>query len=336
MSKQQITVLGAGISGLWQALLLAHHGHEVTLIEKSQTPFSQSASQYAGAMLAPHVEAETGGPIIERFGLEALELWKAHYPAFTQNGSLVLARPRETNELKQFARKTNGHQTITAERINELEPDLAGHYDVALYYEKETHLDPNHALPFLMNLAKRAGVEVVLGKKVTDIPCNTGWLIDCTGMGAADQLRNLRGIRGERLILRSSEITLNRAIHLLHPRFPVYVVPWPMGTFMVGATMIETTSEAPISVRSALELLSAAYSLHPAFAEAQILSFDVGVRPAFPDNLPKIVVKDRTLYVNGLCRNGFLLAPILADLTRRYIETGETNQEIFVEDYFKR
>ncbi len=58
-----------------------------------------------------------------------------------------------------------------------------------------------------------------------------------------------------------------------------------------------------------LELLSAAYALHPAFGEAEIVEIGTGVRPAFPDNLPRIRWYGDTLYVNGLFRHGFLLAP---------------------------
>ena len=65
----------------------------------------------------------------------------------------------------------------------------------------------------------------------------------------------------------------------------------------------------PVTVRSALELLGSAYALHPAFAEAEIVDMGAGVRPAFADNVPKIVVRGRTIHVNGLYRHGFLLAP---------------------------
>ena len=57
-----------------------------------------------------------------------------------------------------------------------------------------------------------------------------------------------------------------------------------------------------------------AYALHPAFGEAEIVDMGAGVRPSFPDNVPKIVVRGRTIHVNGLYRHGFLLAPALAEL----------------------
>ena len=36
------------------------------------------------------------------------------------------------------------------------------------------------------------------------------------------------------------------------------------------------------------------------------------MRPAFPDNLPRIRVRDRRIHINGLYRHGFLLSPALA------------------------
>ncbi len=66
-------------------------------------------------------------------------------------------------------------------------------------------------------------------------------------------------------------------------------------------------------LRSALELLSALYSLHSGFAEAGIQSLLVGLRPAFNDNLPRIVREQRLIRINGLYRHGYLFAPALID-----------------------
>lgn len=87
--------------------------------------------------------------------------------------------------------------------------------------------------------------------------------------------------------------------------------------------MIETDDSGPATLRSTLDLLGLAYALHPAFGEARVVSLDVGLRPAFPDNLPRIVVDGRTIHVNGLFRHGFLLAPVLAEIVADYLETGQ-------------
>ena len=77
-----------------------------------------------------------------------------------------------------------------------------------------------------------------------------------------------------------------------------------------------------VTVRSVLELLSAAYALHPAFAEAEILETGADARPAFPDNLPRIGRAGGRLYANGLYRHGYLLAPAAAIQLADHIETG--------------
>lgn len=66
-----------------------------------------------------------------------------------------------------------------------------------------------------------------------------------------------------------------------------------------------------------MELLSAAYALHPAFGEATVLEIGADARPAFADNLPRLLRRDRSLHLNGLFRRGFLCAPAMA---RRAVE----------------
>ena len=107
-------------------------------------------------------------------------------------------------------------------------------------------------------------------------------------------------------------------MRLLHPRWPLYIVPRAGNRFLIGATSIETESGG-VSVRSALELLTAAYAVHPVFAEARIVDFGAGLRPAFPDNLPRVTVDDTRITVNGLYRHGFLLAPAVAEVTVAHV-----------------
>ena len=118
----------------------------------------------------------------------------------------------------------------------------------------------------------------------------------------------------------------SRPVRLIHPRWPLYVIPRGDGRFMLGATSIEA-QDSGVSVRSALELLGAAYAVHPAFAEARIVEFGSALRPAFPDNLPRISI-EKDIAVNGLYRHGFLLAPALAELVLGYVERGVIDNEV--------
>ena len=157
-------------------------------------------------------------------------------------------------------------------------------------------------------------------------------MVDARGLSARDALPDLRGVKGEMLVVRSRDINLSRPVRLLHPRIPLYIVPRGDGVHMIGATMIESSKRSGISVRSTLELLSAAYALHPAFGEAEILETGVDARPAFPDNLPRVRRRGKTIYVNGLYRHGFLLSPAIARMAVAAATRPETMPE-FVEDY---
>lgn len=95
----------------------------------------------------------------------------------------------------------------------------------------------------------------------------------------------------------------------MHPRHPIYIAPKPNSEYVIGATEIESEDDKRPTVRSALELLSAAYSVHKGFAEAEVLSMQAGLRPAFQDNEPKILLNGKQIQVNGLYRHGYLLAP---------------------------
>jgi glycine oxidase len=323
MAARRISVIGAGILGLWQALVLARRGHAVRLIEASADPFAAGASRYAGVMLAPDCEAEAAPPVMQEAGRAGLEHWRKNYPALVNAGTLVVAASRDQPELARLAKSTRHHRTLDQQAVASLEPDLAGRFSSALHFHDEAHMTAPDALTFLLDQARAAGVEARLGEtwheeETSDV------VVDCRGMAAQGELPDLRGVRGERLLVRTAEIAFARPVRLLHPRHPLYVVPWSESRFLIGATMIESEDAGPISVRSALELLGMAYALHPAFGEAQILETGAGVRPAFPDNVPRAIVRDggKRIFVNGTYRHGYLLAPVLAEAVAAYLQSG--------------
>ena len=102
-------------------------------------------------------------------------------------------------------------------------------------------------------------------------------------------------------------------MRLLHPRYPLYIAPKQDDLYVIGATEVEGEDMSPVSVRSALELLSAAFSVHPAFGEARILELNAQCRPTLPDHRPAVIWDGAsTLAVNGLYRHGFMIAPEVA------------------------
>ena len=330
MQTRTITVVGAGITGLWQALTLARRGHRVRLIEQTEEPFALAASAYAGAMLGPFCETEVYAPVVRDLGLTSIDLWRETYPGTVLEGTLVVATARDKSEIDHFARLTEGHERLDSDAIAALEPDLEGRFGAGLFFNQEAHVVPREAMAFMLAEAIGAGVEVELGTEWQGPGAKDETIIDCRGLGARAHLSDLRGVRGERFILATREITLRRPVRFLHPRQSIYVVPWDEGLFMVGATVIESDDTGPMTVRSALELLGMAYALHPAFGEAQIIDASAGVRPAFADNVSKVIVHGQTIHVNGLYRHGFLLAPALAMLVADYLGSGAMDNRVFV------
>jgi glycine oxidase len=277
-------------------------------------------------MLAPDCDGEKAPDVVRSAGHEGLTLWRATYPELINAGSLVLTLPRDQPELARFERLTTNFERLDAGRLADLEPDLAGRFSQALYFPDEAHMAAPAALRFLRQACVAAGASVRFGEKWqpgTNGDLGGDLVIDCRGIAAEDSLADLRSVRGERLLIRTHDIKLSRPIRLLHPRQSIYIVPWDGGRFLLGATEIESNDAGPVTVRSMLELLGAAYALHPAFAEAQVLETGAGLRPAFADNVPRAIVHGvGRISVNGAYRHGFLLAPVLAKAVADYLTTG--------------
>ena len=314
-----VNIIGAGIAGTWHALLFARAGYDVTLHERDDAAMTQATSHWAGGMLAPWCEREASEPVITRLGIRSLDLWREQVPDTPFNGSLVVAHPRDRTDFERFARLTTDYERLDAPGIASVEPSLDGRFREALLFAGEGHVEPRAVLPKLHAKLTEAGATIKFGsdRKPEDIA--DGIVIDCRGLSARDKFPELRGVKGELIIIETPEVKLSRPVRLLHPR--------DGNRFMIGATSIES-EDTGVSVRSALELLTAAYAVHPAFAEARILEFGAGLRPAFPDNLPRIAIDAKRISVNGLYRHGFLLAPALAELTLAYVERGAIDNEV--------
>lgn len=305
-----VTIIGAGVAGLCVASELAARGGRVRLIDRGGGPGPHGCSWWAGGMLAPECEGEQAEEPVVRLGRFAADWWEGQGVPVTRKGSLVVAPGRDRRELARFARRTSGHEVLDGDGIEVLEPDLGGRFSRALFFASEAHLDPRRALGVLVERLRSRGIEIE--SEEADPTATAGTTVDCRGLSARDALSDLRGVKGEMLVLRCPDVELSRPIRLLHPRLPLYIVPRGEGIYMLGATVVETTERSRITARSLLELLSAAYALHPAFGEAEVLETGVDARPAFPDNLPRIRRAGDLIRANGLFRHGFLLGPALA------------------------
>ncbi|SNT74372.1 FAD-dependent oxidoreductase [Paracoccus seriniphilus] len=323
--KNLFTVLGAGVAGLCVATELTRRGAAVQLVDPAGPAGQHACSWWAGGMLAPDCEGETAEEPVVRLGREAEGWWQAAGVPVTRRGSLVLAPGRDRAELDRFARRTENHRWLDRDELGRAEPALAPRFSRALHFSAESHICPRDALDILTRSLASQGVPVQ-----ADAP--RGQIIDCRGLAAGDRLTDLRGVRGEMAVLRAPEVQISRPVRLLHPRHPIYIVPRGDGVYMLGATQLESENRGPATLRSVVELLNTAYSLDPAFAEAAVLELGADARPAFPDNLPRIRRHEDRIFVNGLFRHGFLLAPAMARMVADLVLEGKI-PEVMDEDH---
>jgi glycine oxidase len=305
-------IKGAGVAGLAVAHEFVSQGFAVDVAETAPA-IGAGASWLAAGMLAPWCERESADSRVLDEGRMAADWWEAAAAGeVVRRGTLVVAQSRDMSELARFASLTSEYEWLDEGGIAELEPALSGRFRRGLFFHGEAHLDPRRALRALQSSLQSRGVRFHFGAGHNAPPGDFDHVIDCTGAAAIGRLERLRGVRGEMLYLETDEVALSRPVRLLHPRHSIYVVPRERGRFMVGATMIESETDRPPTARSLMELLNAAYALHPAFGEATVLETGAGVRPAFPDNFPRVLQVGRVLHVNGFYRHGFLLAPSMA------------------------
>jgi glycine oxidase len=336
-SSRRIAIAGAGLVGRLCAFHLSRAGHSCVVFDRSASAQPalgepRAAAWTSAGMLSPIAEMESGGAEVRDLGRRSLALWKVLAPQVERNhqslglhlnDSLMVCHAQDTGAADRVLRLLQDEpgqvEPLAAQDIRPLAPGLKGTLH-AWRLLGEGHLHPQSALKALY--AASLGVDWRWGSVVDQITPGSlringsiqdfDWVIDARGTGAAPDLA-VRGVRGEVIVLQAPGFELSRPVRLLHPRWRVYIVPWPGDRIVVGATEIESEDLSPISVQSTMELLSAAFSIFPGLAEARILSTDVNLRPAMPDNLPVIQTAPGLTRINGLFRHGWLLAPAVIE-----------------------
>src|SRR3990167_3252276 len=314
LQTTSFTILGAGLMGRLLAVALARQGHAVSIYDNGGPLAEHSAARVAGGMIAPLAESAITEHGVVRMGRHSLTRWpellgQLAAPVFyQQEGTLIVWHRQDAQEAARLRQQLDKTRSV----VNEL-PAMKV-------------LDSRQLLAALAQEMERLGVLAHWNspKDPADFPADhAGWLLDCRGLGARRQWPGLRGVRGEVARIHAPDVTLQRPTRLVHPRYPIYIAPKEDHVFIIGATEIESEDLSPPSVRSALELLSAAYAVHPGFAEARIIEVASQCRPTLPDNLPAIrQTAPRQLEINGMYRHGYMVAPAMLDVALEVLGTG--------------
>ena len=330
-SDLPVHIGGAGLMGSLLAWRLARQGRRVRVFERASASQPASAAWTAAAMIAPWAERPACHERVFQLGLRSLSSWPTLLETLEedsglrvpmgQTGSLVVAHPADRSELQQFRQDLERRQAfnpsavkpLNEDQLRTLEPALNPQLLPGYWLPQESHLDSRQLLPALHAAAQRHGAELYFEKPLPPAS-RTHLTIDCCGTGS--DFAGVRGVRGEVIRIRSPEVVIQRPVRLLHPRYHLYLVPKGQfdgqNLYLLGATEIDSEDRSPVSVRSALELLSALYSLCPGLSEARIDALETNLRPALPHHCPDIHHESPYLLrINGLFRHGFLLAPAL-------------------------
>lgn len=333
-SRSTIGIAGAGLLGRLLALQLERAGHQVHVFDPAPHAEARGAAGWTAAgMLSPVAELECADADVFQLGLRSLELWprileQLGVPVeFRRDGSLLLAHRGDEGAARRvldlLAHKVRdpalAPQAVAAGALRELEPSVRGPAHAWLL-PNEGRIHTVQAMQALA--AAAAGVQWHWGRGVVEarpgvLRCEDGehrfdHVFDVRGTGARPDLP-VRGVRGEIFWLQAPGVQLTRPLRLLHPRHRVYLVPRAPDLVVVGASEIESEDRSPVSLRSTVELLAAAHSVVPELAEARVVHSESNLRPALPDNLPRVESQAGLTRINGLFRHGWLIAPALVE-----------------------
>ena len=336
------------------ALALAKRGAKVELFDRGQAHGNDSAARVAAAMLAPLAESAITEDAVVRMGVYSLPRWKALIEElsspvfFQQDGTLILWHRQDAAEAERFASHLNKNCLqnsqlsppcrLNAQELADVEPSVSERFTQAIYLPNEGQLDNRQLLDALLLELNALDVDCHWNTEVKPEKLRNDaryqCVIDCRGNGAKDAWSSnpntLRGVRGEVIRLYAPEVKLRRPTRLIHPRYPIYIVPKENDIYVVGATEIESEDLSQMSVRSAMELLSAVYTVHSGFAEARILEMATQCRPTLKNNLPEVLINTEKglpdlIMINGLYRHGFMISPAILDATMEVLENGQSN-----------
>lgn len=298
------------------ALRLARLGFGVTVFDPA--PLGVNASGVAAGMLAPMSEALFDPPSRDHLDLmrRARDLW----PGFARALGIELSRSGVLIE---------GHPAWR-EDVSERMQALGA--PPATFIAEDWRLDAQQALCALRSAAEKAGAifetAAVEAFEPGALRLADGRLepfevlVLATGPGVrkaelAPETVHLSPIKGQILRAPSESGAESPVIR----GEGVYLAPGP--SWAIGATMEHGRDDLAPDAEATGGLRAAAYALRPDL-DLDAAKIEVGVRVTTPDGLPLVgwSRKPGVLLAAGARRNGWLFAPLVADLVAAYL-TGD-------------
>jgi glycine oxidase len=305
--RARVAVAGAGAIGSAVALALARAGLEVTVFDPR--PLGDNASGVAAGMLAPVAEAVFDP--VSASHLQLLRRARDRWPAFVEGLDLPVLREglRVEGDAAWLSGVATRFQALGApfERLDE-----------ALVSAEDWRIEARSALATLRGAAQAQGAGFEpRAFAADDLPAFSAVVL-ATGAGDASrlapELAALTPIKGQ--ILRADR---GPGTGPVIRGEGVYICPGESPA--IGATMETGRTDLTIDPAATEGLRAAAIRLRPELADA-VLTTEVGVRATTPDGLPLVgwSATPGVMLAVGARRNGWLLAPLVADLVAAYLK----------------
>jgi glycine oxidase len=344
----KVHVVGGGVIGLSSAWELSRNGHDVTIV--SPAFGRDGAAWVAAGMLAPVNEAEFGESALTALRLEGAARWPAfaaaleeasgHTIGYDTTGTLTVALNASDRAYVHDLLAYQHSLGLTARRVSATEcralvPGLSPSLRGGIEVPGDHQVDNRALLAALVEASRRSGVtflegrvaevgsgpELVLadGRRLRPhhvvLAAGTG----LPGLGGVPGIPEIRPVKGHILRLgpapgAPASPFLPRTVRGLVRGHSVYLVPRRDGTVVVGATVEERGIDTTVQAGAVHELLCDARAVVPGLDELELREAAAGLRPATPDNMPRIGWSglDGVVVAAGHYRNGILLAPLTA------------------------
>jgi glycine oxidase len=347
-----VVIVGGGIIGCATAYYLARAGTSVLVLERGRT--GGGASHAAAGMLAPLCEAKQPGPF-----MDLLVAALADYPRAVEDiesASGAATGYRKCGILRAAFTEDDEVRLDAAARLYPLaglpfcrlapedarreEPALSPEVRSALLSPDEGQVNPRQVTQAFRRGAEACGARfrefaevrslTVRDRRVRGVEVGDGVEEAATVVVAAGAWSALlpgpcrppvHPVRGQIAALRSVPFPVRRVLY----SFGGYVVPWPEGRLVLGATQEDAGFEARTTVEGIEKVLAGGRRLLPGLRLAEIDATWAGLRPGAPDGEPllgPITGCENLWMATGHFRNGILLGPYTARLVAESILSG--------------